>query len=247
VPPGLLIALGTVNLCSLAVLRPTAPIAADALLPGDPARALALAQELHTKPKMANHAHGLWGYSGETEDGRELTIQSLGVGGPSAAMVLAQLGELGVRRAIQVGTCRAVDRELRLGEVVAVREAIGTDGVSRELGGEEELAPDPELGAAVSSAAERAGLRAIRVASTDLIGRLDGRPADEWSRRGALAVEMAAAALFAAAPRCGVAVASLMVVTDSEDGAIDDDSLAEASARMGRVALAALSGSAQRL
>ena len=45
-------------------LRPTAPFAADAILVGDPGRALLLAQELLEEPKMSNHARGLWGYSG---------------------------------------------------------------------------------------------------------------------------------------------------------------------------------------
>ena len=45
-------------------LRPTAPIAADAILVGDPGRALMLAQELLEQPKMSNHARGLWGYTG---------------------------------------------------------------------------------------------------------------------------------------------------------------------------------------
>ena len=86
-------------------LRPTAPYAADAILVGDPGRALLLAQELLEQPKMCNHARGLWGYSGRTPRGDELTIQSTGIGGPSAALVLADLAELGVRRAIRVGSC----------------------------------------------------------------------------------------------------------------------------------------------
>src|SRR3954447_25415347 len=77
-------------------LRPTAPFATDAILVGDPGRALLLAQELLEQPKMSNHARGLWGYSGVTPAGAELTIQSTGTGGPSAGMVLADLGELGV-------------------------------------------------------------------------------------------------------------------------------------------------------
>ena len=44
-------------------LRPTAPIAPDAILVGDPGRALLLAQELLEQPKMSNHARGLWGYT----------------------------------------------------------------------------------------------------------------------------------------------------------------------------------------
>ena len=70
-------------------LRPTAPIATDAVLVGDPGRALLLAQELLEEPKMSNHARGLWGYSGQTPRGKQLTIQATGIGGPSAALVLA--------------------------------------------------------------------------------------------------------------------------------------------------------------
>lgn len=224
-------------------LRPTAPIAADALLPGDPARALYLAQELLSKPKMSNHAHGLWGYGGRTEDGHELTIQSIGIGGPSSAMVLAQLGTLGVRRAVQVGTCRAIASDLALGDVVIVREAISADGVSRELSGETTLAPDPELGAALAEAASATGVRSVSVASTDLLGELDGRPSEEWAQRGAEALEMATAPLFAAGRRCGVAVAALLAVSDADGEAIEDEPLQEASVRMGRLALAALSSS----
>ena len=47
-------------------LRPTASVAADAILVGDPGRALMLAQALLEQPKMSNHARGLWGYWGRT-------------------------------------------------------------------------------------------------------------------------------------------------------------------------------------
>ena len=231
------------SLFRMTPLRPSAPIAAEALLPGDPARALFLAQELFEKPKMSNHAHGLWGYWGTTEDGRELTIQSLGIGGPSAAMVLAQLAGLGVKRAIGVGTCRALDPGLALGDLLAVGAALGADGVSRELSGEERLAPDPALGAAVTRAAEAAGVNAATVASSDLLGELDGRPGRDWEQRGAVAVEMVAAALFATAARCGLAAAALVAVSDAGGEAIAEEPLQEATVRMARVALAALSSS----
>lgn len=224
-------------------LRPSAPIAAEALLPGDPARALFLAQELLVKPKMSNHAHGLWGYWGETAGGRELTVQSLGIGGPSAAMVLAQLAKLGVRRAVQVGTCRALDPGLELGDLLMVTEAVGSDGVSRKLSGEPALRPDPALGAALSLAAEADGVGGITVASTDLLGELDGRPVQEWEQRGAAALEMVTAPLLATAARCGVAVAALLAVSDTGAAAIEDEPLQQASLRMGRLALAALSSS----
>src|SRR6201999_2083420 len=104
-------------------LRPTAPIAAAAVLVGDPGRALMLAQELLEQPRMSNHARGLWGYSGCTPAGEELTIQATGIGGPSAAVVLADLAELGVRRAVRVGTCTALTAGLAPGMLLDIEEA----------------------------------------------------------------------------------------------------------------------------
>ena len=115
-------------------LRPTAPLAERALLPGDPGRALALAQALLHEPRMFNHHRGLWGYTGTAPDGEPLTIQSTGMGGPSAAIVLSELIALGVARAIRVGTCGALVADLALGELVIAREAICADGTSRALG-----------------------------------------------------------------------------------------------------------------
>src|SRR5947209_10357406 len=89
-------------------LQPTAPLAPRVLLPGDPGRALLLAQALLEQPKMFNHHRGLWGYSGLAGDGELLTIQSTGMGGPSAAIVMTELIELGARRFIRVGTCGAI-------------------------------------------------------------------------------------------------------------------------------------------
>src|SRR3954454_11684239 len=108
-------------------LRPTAPISANAILVGDPGRALLLAQELLEQPKMSNHARGLWGYSGLTPAGRGLTIQATGMGGPSASVVLGDLAELGVKRAIRIGTCASVGG-LELGELMVVSEAHAPGG-----------------------------------------------------------------------------------------------------------------------
>src|SRR5436190_18757077 len=135
-------------------LRPSTDYAEDALLPGDPGRALALAQQLLTQPRMSNHARGLWGYTGTTPEGRDLSIQSTGMGGPSAAIVVHELAELGVRRAIRVGTCGALADELEHGDLVVAGEALAEDGTSRALGAEEAVRPDAELSARLAAALE---------------------------------------------------------------------------------------------
>jgi purine-nucleoside phosphorylase len=151
-------------------LRPTAPLADRVLLPGDPGRALALAQLLLDGPRMFNHHRGLWGYTGEAADGELLTIQSTGMGGPSAAIVLHELIGLGVDRAIRVGTCGALDPGLGLGGLVVAREALCADGTSRALGAGELVSADATL---TDALAQEAGMLERphivgRIVSTDL-------------------------------------------------------------------------------
>ena len=106
---------------------------------------------------MFNHHRGLWGYTGAAiADGEPLTIQSTGMGGPSAAIVLHELIALGARRAIRVGTCGALDGGLALGDLVVAREALAADGTSRTLGAGERIAADRELTAALAGAANGA-------------------------------------------------------------------------------------------
>src|SRR5437763_17199858 len=132
-------------------LQPTAGLSERVLLPGDPGRALLLAQALLAEPKMFNHNRGLWGYTGVAEDGEPLTVQSTGMGGPSAAIVIAELADLGARRLLRVGTCGALDQTLDLGQLLIVAEAISCDGTSRALGGGDTIAADPALVAALAA------------------------------------------------------------------------------------------------
>src|SRR5689334_23587028 len=172
-------------------LRPTAELAERVLLPGDPGRALALAQALLREPRMFNHHRGLWGYTGVAPDGEPLTVQSTGMGGPSAAIVLCELISLGATRAIRVGTCGALADGLGLGELLIATESICADGTSRALAGSERLAADALLTKALQAHAPDA--RSGAVVSVDLFY---DAPLPEASS-GALRSEMESAALFA--------------------------------------------------
>lgn len=198
-------------------LRPTAKLAERVLLPGDPGRALALAQFLLESPLMFNHNRGLWGYTGTAVDGEPLTIQSTGMGGPSAAIVLHELISLGVTRAIRVGTCGALDPGLGLGDLVVAREAIAADGTSAALGAGRLAYADPTLADALAREAggqrERAH-REGRIVSTDLFYERDSTRNANWQFEGALAVEMEAAALFTLGANAGIQVACLLAVSD---------------------------------
>lgn len=208
-------------------LRPTAPIAADAILVGDPGRALMLAQELLEQPKMSNHARGLWGYTGATEAGDQLTIQSTGMGGPSAAIVLADLAELGVRRAVRIGTCTSLG-ELELGDLLLVSEARTPGGAS--------ATPDEELTAALERSLE--GAQRGAAVSLDTLHQ----PERDLPSGLAEGADMQTAALLAAGEEHRVAVAAVLIVFErSDSGQLRDPELEAAAKRVGIAAAGILS------
>jgi len=224
-------------------VHPTAALAERVLLPGDPGRALLLAQALLEQPLMFNHNRGLWGYTGAAADGAPLTIQSTGMGGPSAAIVIEELVELGARRLVRVGTCGALVGGFALGDVVVAREAVCADGTSRALGAGDRAPADPALTAALMAAAARdGGAREGAVVTTDLFYDADGRHASP-PPGDALAIEMETATLFRLAALRGVQAGCVLAVSDllgPARGRIDAEALEAAAQRIGRIAAAAL-------
>ncbi len=209
-------------------LRPTAPIAADAVLVGDPGRALLLAQELLEEPKMSNHARGLWGYTGLTPAGRELTIQTTGIGGPSAAIVLADLAELGVKRAVRVGTCVAIDPARKTGELLLVAEALAPG---------EAVLPDPDLSARLQRELGEKATAAV-IASLD-------RPLAESAPApsGVSAADLQTATVLSRCRALGIAAAAILIVEEvGLSERVSDGALEEAAKRAGVAATRTLSG-----
>jgi purine-nucleoside phosphorylase len=228
-------------------LHPTAPLAERVLLPGDPGRALRLAQALLDSPLMFNHNRGLWGYTGNAIDGRPLTIQSTGMGGPSAAIVIAELSQLGARRLVRIGTCGGLESRLSLGDLVIATEALSRDGTSAALDARGRLSPDPGLRETLLSAAtghaQDVRTHCGPIVSTDLFYDVPEGADQEWVRAGALAVDMESATLFALAARRGLRAASLLIVSDLLNPSrvrIDTEPLHAAERRMGEVAVDAL-------
>ena len=195
-------------------LRPSTEVAERVLLPGDPHRALAVAQAVLEDPLMLNHARGLWGYTGRAPDGQPLSVQSTGMGGPSAAIVVEELIGLGARRLVRIGTCGALHERLELGTLVAAKRVIPADGASRALGAVAPLVPDAGLTAALT----QAGARPVTVVTSDLFYDPREGVQAEWSRQGAEVVEMEAAVLLRLAEVKGVAAACVLAVTDVPRG-----------------------------
>jgi DeoD family purine-nucleoside phosphorylase len=228
-------------------LNPAAEFRPNVLLPGDPARAMAIATKQLVEPRMFNHRRGLWGYSGVTPRGTGILTQATGMGGPSAAIVCEELADLGAELFLRVGTCGAIDSSVKLGDFVIVSEAISDDGASAALGAGARIAADQELIERLTDAAKEAGVKSHVGASAtvDLFYDPDGDARhDRLRKAGALAIEMEAAAVLAVGARREVRSACLLAVTDElwGDGRerLGHDAIQELGATLGAIGIGAV-------
>ena len=216
-----------------------APTAPRALLCGDPARALAIAQRLLVKPRMSNHHRGLWGYHGETPEGDELTVQATGIGGPSAAIVIGELADLGLRCAIRVGTCAAAGADPPAGSTLVARRAVALDGTSAALGIEAgaEVRPDPELTAGMLDR----GLGGAVVVSADLPpGQAPSSPGLPSGSPDPRVGDLQTAAVLASASSRGVRAAAGLVVGSAAGRRLEDEPLEARLLQLAEIAAASI-------
>src|SRR6266536_5014201 len=110
------------------------------LLPGDPLRAQYIAETYLDRAVQRNAERGLLGYTGEFE-GRPVSVQATGMGCPSAAIVMEELVQLGVKRFLRAGTCGEPQPDLRLGDLIVALTAVPQDATARNLIGNEPHCP----------------------------------------------------------------------------------------------------------
>ncbi len=215
------------------------------LLPGDPLRAQYIAESYLDNPLQRNSERGLLGYTGEFE-GRPVSVQATGMGCPSAAIVVEELVQLGVKRLLRVGTCGGLQPDLALGDLVVAISAVPADATAQHLVGNEPHCPTSDwelVHGAVHHAKELdQPLHVGPIVSSDVFYNPDGGQYERWSARGVLAVEMEAAVLFTLGALRGVQAGCLLTVSDvvvaGEFTRISDDELRAAVDRMTRIALA---------
>jgi len=198
-----------------------------AVLTGDPDRIEVLAAAI-------GPVTGRWSRRGYlvievTDEQGPILVGSTGIGGPSAAIVIEELGRLGIRTFLRVGTCGSMQTSVRAGDIVLSCGAVRDDGASHAyLAPEVPAVPTFGLARAVADEAEHRGVR-LHVGVTHCkdayyAEKPEGFPrAAQWRDRwlelkaaGVLATEMEAAALFAiAAARSWSAAAMFVAVDDS--------------------------------
>ena len=215
------------------------------LLPSDPLRAKYIADTYFDNPVEKNSERGLLGYTG-TYEGKPVSVQGTGMGCPSAAIVVEELVMLGCKRLLRVGTCGGLQPHHALGDLIVALSAVADDRTADHLVGHEPHCPTAswELIHGAVHAAKHMGqsMHVGPIVSSDLFYNPDENQYERWSKRGVLAVEMEASALFTVGALRGVQSGCLLTVSDivveGEFTRISDDDLRAAVDRMTRVALA---------
>jgi purine-nucleoside phosphorylase len=107
-------------------------IAQTILLPGDPLRARHFAKTLLEDAECFNEVRGMLGYTG-SYGGKRVSVMGSGMGMPSFSIYMHELvTEYNVKRLVRVGTCGALQPNLKIGDIVLAMTA-STDSQVNKL------------------------------------------------------------------------------------------------------------------
>ena len=213
------------------------------LCPGDPRRATYIAETFFDEAKVVNEERGMLGYTG-TFDGAPISVQSTGMGCPSAGIVYEELTQLGATRLLRVGTCGAIGAGMAMADIVIAVTASAVDTTALQYAGMDGYAPAATFTLAETAArlARESGARVHTgpIVSSALFYDPDKDNISRWKRTGHLAVEMEAAMLYTVAAVHGVEALAMMTVSDliTEEAStrISDDELKRGVDDMTRLA-----------
>lgn len=192
---------------------------ADAVLcPGDPRRATYIAETFFDPgPRLVNEERGMLGYTG-TFGGAPISVQSTGMGCPSAGIVFEELVQLGAKRMIRVGTCGALQPQLRMADTVVGASASADDRTPLRYAQMEGYAPTATFtlveAAARASRESGATVHVGPVVTSGIFYDPDPDAFARWRRLGHLGVEMEAAMLYVIAAVHGVEALTMLTVSD---------------------------------
>jgi DeoD family purine-nucleoside phosphorylase len=167
------------------------------------------------------------------------------MGCPGATIVFEELIQLGVKKLLRVGTCGGLQAHHELGDLIVALSAVADDRTADHLVGHEPHCPTASwelIHGAVHTAKQMdQAMHVGPIVSSDVFYNSDEGQYERWSKRGVLAVEMEASALFTIAALRGVEAGCLLTVSDivveGEFTRISDDDLRAAVDRMTKIAL----------
>lgn len=192
-------------------------------LPGSPQRVERIAKYLDNPSFLkVNREHETWvGYL----EGERVLVTSTGMGGPSTAIALEELIELGADTFIRIGSCATTSDKCGRGDVVIPSACVRMEGTSLHYGPIEFPAvPNIEVFDALRNSAREYSYKSVvgTVISRDgFYSQYDdfNKPSayyikpkwEAYKSLGAIATEMEASTLFVAASSLNVRAGAVMV------------------------------------
>ena len=197
---------------------PMGDFAETVLMPGDPLRAKALAENHLEDVKLVNSVRNMLGFTG-TFNGKPVSIMGSGMGMPSISIYAHELFDYyGVKQIIRVGTCGGLLPDMQVGDLV-LASAASTDSAmnqQRFSGWDYSAGADFELLNRVHDKAVQRGLK-IRVGNvfaSDWFYHPDEAFIDKVQKMGILALDMESAALYALAQQHNRRALTILSVSD---------------------------------
>ncbi len=190
------------------------------LMPGDPKRAAFIAQTFFENSLLVNDVRGAQGYTGFYK-GKKVSVMASGMGIASMGIYAYELFDAyGVQNIIRIGSAGALQENVRVRDIVIASGALTNSNFVNEFCGKGEketcLWADGELFQKAQALAKEKGLpcHSGKLFSTDVFydgGKLSRR----YAKKGALAVEMECAGLYAVAGALKKRALTICTISDS--------------------------------
>jgi len=195
-----------------------------ALLPGDPERLNRVAEYLDEVEEVAYNREYRT-LTGKYK-GVGLAVTSTGIGGPSMAIAIEELKNIGIENFIRIGSAGSLNSNINLGEMLIPYGAVRNDGTGNMY--VEESYPavaHPEIFSALVQAAKDNDFKyhqGISRSHDSFYIDNEKEINNYWSNKGLIGADMETAPLFVLAGLRGVKAASVLNVVNAFQGDLDE-------------------------
>lgn len=194
-------------------------IANIVLMPGDPKRAQYIADKFLTDVKLVNSVRGMTAYTGYYKNKR-VTVFPSGMGNPSMGIYSYELlNEYDVDYIIRIGSCGAYNPDLKLGDVILVKESYSDSMYGRILDDYKDsvIASSNYLNDVITKTSHDINMKLVegRIYSSDVFYEINNDYKQKVREHNVLGVEMETFSLFNNARVLGKNVTALLTVSDS--------------------------------
>jgi purine-nucleoside phosphorylase len=194
-------------------------IAEAILLPGDPLRAKFIAETFLQDAFQYTGVRNILGFTGFYK-GKKVSVQGTGMGIPSISIYVNELfRDYGVKRAIRIGTAGAIQKDVKIRDLVIAMSACTDSGANNIRFGGRNYAPTAAfclLKTAYDAAVSKGWQPKVgSIVSSDMFYTENPDEWKLWAKFGCLALEMECAELYTLAAKYGREALGLLTISDS--------------------------------